>query len=158
MPEHTASWSLFNCLQLVRSRTPRPRRNIDHASHAHRAMCSTEVIIRASTVKSDAVLRASVGKKWLAAVDVLRRTKPAISRAINPTGNTVAVADPIPAHGLALCGVEYVRHEGKALPYGDIQHRRREMFARRRPRAWSRCWSGRSRLRWSKQSNSSCHE
>ena len=135
----------------VHSRTgPRPQRNIDNASHAHRAVRSTEVIIKASTVKSDAVLRATVGKNWLAAVYVIRRTKPAISHAINPAGDTVAVADPIPAHGLALCGVEYVRHEGKALPYGDIQHRRREMFARRRPGAWSRCWSGRSRLRCTK--------
>jgi hypothetical protein len=61
----------------------------------------------------------------LAAVDVVRRTKPAISHAINPAGDTVAVADPIPAHGLALYGINCVRHEGEALPHGDIQHRRR---------------------------------
>src|ERR1051325_4287089 len=126
---------------------PRRQPNINDAGHAHRAVHSTEVIIRARNVKSDAVLRATVGKNRFAAVGVIRRTKPAVSHAINPAGDTVAVADPIPAHGFALYDVEYVRHEGEALPYGDIPHLRREMFARRRPRPWCRCWSGRSSLR-----------
>ena len=129
---------------------PRPQRNIDNASHAHRAVRSTEVIIRASSDKSDAVLRTTVGKNWLTAVDVIRRTKPAISHAINPAGDTVAVADPIPAYGLALYGVDYIWHEGKALPYRDIQYRRRDLFARRPPGAWSWCWSRRSHLHCTK--------
>ena len=129
---------------------PRRPRNIDNASHAHRAVRSTEVIIRARNVESDAVLRATVGKNWLAAVDVIRRTKPAASHAINPAGDAVAVADPIEAHGVARCDVAYVRLEGKALPYGDNQRLRREMFAWRRPGAWSRRWSGRNRLRCTK--------
>lgn len=99
--------------------------NIDHASHAHGAVGSAEVIIEASAVKGDAVLSAIIGENALAAIHVIRRTKPSVSHAINAASDTVAIAGPIPAHGLALCDVECVRHEGEALPYGDIQHRRR---------------------------------
>jgi hypothetical protein len=85
----------------VGSPTPRPGRYIDHASHAHGAVRGTEVIIRASADKSDAVFRASVGENSLAAVYVIRGTKPPISHAINPACDTVAIAGPCPAHGVA---------------------------------------------------------
>src|SRR5262249_35475815 len=112
----------------VDSRTISPSRlgrNIDHTGHAHGAVRSTEVIIKASTDKSDAVLRATTGENALAAVHVIRGTKPPVCHAINSASDTVAVGGPIPAHGLALCDIECVRHEGEVLSYGDIQHRRR---------------------------------
>lgn len=105
-------------------------------------MRCAEVIINPPAVKSDAVLRATVGQNSLATVRVIRGTKPAISDAINPASNTVAVAGPVPAHGVALGDVQCVRHEGEALPYGDIPLPRRESLARRRERARSRCWPG----------------
>jgi hypothetical protein len=100
-------------------------RNIDNTSHTHGAMRSAEIIIKASAHKSDAVLSTTVGENALAAVHVIRGTEPPVCHAINSAGDTVAVADPIPANGLALCGVDCARDEGEALPYGDIQHRRR---------------------------------
>ena len=87
--------------------------------------CDCAPPVLSSGGKSDAVLRAAIGENALAAVHVIRGTKPPVCRAINSASDTVAVAGPIPAHGLALCGVERVRHEGEALSYGDIQYRRR---------------------------------
>jgi hypothetical protein len=135
----------------VRSRTARPSRpqpNIDHTGHAHGAVSGAEVIIRqAAGKKSDAVLRASIGENPLAAVHLIGRTKPSVSHAINAASNTVAVTRPSPAHGVPFGDVEYARHEGEALPYCDIVGLRRELLARRRTRARSRCWSGRSKWR-----------
>jgi hypothetical protein len=148
-------------LNPVRSRTPRPsrlRRNSNHTSHAHGAVRRAKIIINPTAVKRDAVLCANVGENSLAAVYVIRRTKPSISHAINPASDTVAVAGPVPAHGVALRDIQCVRHKGEALPYRDIPHPRRESFARRPAGAWSRRRSGRSSPRRNEQSGSSCCE
>ena len=139
------------------SPTPRVRRNINHASHAHGAVCSAKVIIRSGLRKGEFIDCPRIRKNSLATVHVARRTKQPVSHAINSAGDTVTVADPGPRHDIMYMNVKCARYKGEIL-YCDIESFGRRRFRRGRTRARSRCWSGGSSSRWAEHSDSSRDE
>ena len=101
-----------------RSRT-RPRRgarphcwqDVNHSSHSSKAVQGAEILVHARLRKSELIHEPCVVKDSGVTVHIIRRTKLPIGGAGCTTGDTVKIAGPGPAHGVAHADVDSIRHK-----------------------------------------------
>jgi hypothetical protein len=105
-----------------RSRT-RPRfgkgphcwQNVNYSSHSSKAVQGAEILVHARLRKSELIHEARVVKSSRLTVHVIRRTKLPILGARRATGDTVKIALPRPAHGVADADVDGIRHKSELV-------------------------------------------
>ena len=85
--------------------------NVNYSSHSSKAVQGAEILVRARLRKSKLIHEPCVVKDAGFAVHVIRRTKLPIGEAGLATGDTVEIALPGPAHGVAHADVDGIRHK-----------------------------------------------
>ena len=77
------------------------RQDVNDSSHSSKAVQGAEIVIHARLRKSELIHEPCVVKDSGVTVHVIRRTKLPIVGAGRATGDTVRIAGPSPAHGVA---------------------------------------------------------
>ena len=93
------------------------RRNIDHTSHASKAVQGAEVTVSTSLRKGVFINGARFRKDSCVTIHVIRETKLPVGCARGTAGNTVVVTAPGPSHGVTHRDVERIGDKmGRGLP------------------------------------------
>src|SRR5205823_5461263 len=85
--------------------------DINHSSHSSKAVYGAEILVHAGLRKSELIHEPCVVKDSGVTVHVIRRTKLPIGGAGRATGDTMKIALPGPAHGVADADVDGIRHK-----------------------------------------------
>jgi hypothetical protein len=105
-------WPRPRCRTRPRYRKgPHCWQNVNDSSHSSKAVQGAEILVHARLRKSELIHEPCVVKDRSLAVHVIRRTKLPILGARRATGDTVRIALPGPAHGVAYADVDHIRHK-----------------------------------------------
>ena len=89
------------------------RRDVNDSSHSSKAVQGAEILVHARLRKSEFIHEPCVVKDSGVTVHVIRRTKLPIGGAGRATGDTVRIAGPSPAHGVAYADGDGIRHKSE---------------------------------------------
>jgi hypothetical protein len=89
------------------------RPHVNHAGHAGKAVQGAEILVHTRLRKSELIHEPCVVKGPGFTVRVIRRTKLPILDAGRATGDTMKIALPRPAHGVADADVDGIRHKSE---------------------------------------------
>ena len=96
--------------------------DVNHSSHSSKAVQGAEILVHARLRKSELIDEPCVVKDSGVTVHVIRRTKLPIGGAGRATGDTVKIALPSPAHGVAHADVDGIRHKTEFVSYRSHCH------------------------------------
>src|SRR4029077_2709633 len=96
--------------------------DVNYSSHFSKAVQGAEIVVHARLGKSKLIHEPFVVKAAGFAVHVIRRTKLPIGEAGLATGDTVKIALPGPAHGVAHSDVDGIRHKTEFVSYRSHCH------------------------------------
>src|SRR6476620_3591209 len=96
-----------------RGKWPHCWQNVNYSSHPSKAVQGAEILVHARLRKSELIHEARVVKRSRLTVHVIRRTKLPILGTGHATGDTVEIALPRPAHGVAHADVDGIRQKSE---------------------------------------------